>query len=63
MTHLLETFGHVSYANVQGKPKCDQAMQVEMNSILKNHTWDLVPQSQVKNIVKIRWVYKTKLTS
>jgi hypothetical protein len=30
---------------------------------VKNHTWDLVPPPQGKNIVKCRWVYKNKFTS
>jgi hypothetical protein len=62
MTHVLETCDHVSYADVQGKPEWEKAMQAEMNSLLKNHTWDLVPRPQGKNIVKCRWVYKTKFT-
>jgi hypothetical protein len=63
MTRVLETCDHVSYSDAQGQPEWEQAMQDEMNSLLKNHTWDLVPRPQGKNIVKCRWVYKTKFTS
>jgi hypothetical protein len=63
MTHVLETCDPVSYSDAQGQPEWEQAMQDEMNSLLKNHTWDLVPRPQGKNIVKCRWVYKTKFTS
>jgi hypothetical protein len=52
MTHVLETCDLVSYSDAQGQPEWEQAMQDEMNSLLKNHTWDLVPQPQGKNIVK-----------
>jgi len=38
-------------------------MQAEVDSLLKNHTWTLVPQLRGKNIVKCRWVHKTKFTS
>jgi hypothetical protein len=30
---------------------------------LENHTWELFPWPQGKNIVKCQWVYKTKFTS
>ena len=38
-------------------------MKNEMHSLEKNHTWDLVPQSTIKNVVKCRWVFQTKFTS
>jgi hypothetical protein len=63
MTHVLETCDPVTYSDAQGQPEWEQAMQTEMDSLLKNHTWDLVPRPQGKNIVKCRWVYKTKFTS
>jgi hypothetical protein len=38
-------------------------MQKEIDSLSKNQTWDLVPRPQGENIVKCRWVYRTKFTS
>lgn len=38
-------------------------MLTQTDSLLKNHTWDLVPRLQGKNVVKCCWVYKTKFTS
>jgi hypothetical protein len=52
MTCVLETFDHVSYSDLEGRPEWEQAMQTKIDSLLKNHTWDLVPRSQGKNIVK-----------
>jgi hypothetical protein len=45
------------------RPKWENAMTNEYHSLMKNKTWDLVPQPQGKNVVKCRWVYKTKFTS
>ena len=38
-------------------------MQHEMDSLEKNFTWDLDPRPTDKNVVKCRWVYRTKFTS
>ena len=62
MTHVLETFDPITYANAKGQSKWEQSMLIEMDHLLKNHTWDLVPRPQGKNVVKCRWVYKTKFT-
>jgi hypothetical protein len=62
MNRIFETCDIVSYSDAQGQPKWEQDMQDEMNSLFKNHTWDLVPRLRGKNIVKFQWVYKTKFT-
>ena len=38
-------------------------MRHEMDSLEKNHTWDLVPRLIRKNVVKFRWVYRKKITA
>jgi hypothetical protein len=63
MAHVLETCGPVSYSDAQGQFEWEQVMQDKMNSLLKNHTWDLVPRLQGKKFVKCRWFYKAKFTS
>jgi hypothetical protein len=35
-------------------------MQEEYKSLLKNQTWDLVQLPLDKNLIKCRWVYRTK---
>ncbi len=36
-------------------------MQEEIDALMTNDTWDLVPQNFFMNIVRYRWIYKTKL--
>ena len=36
-------------------------MDEEMDSIEKNDTWDLVNLPKDKNLIGVKWVYKTKL--
>ena len=38
-------------------------MTTQMDSLLKNQTWESIPQPQGKNVVKCRWLYRTKSTS
>jgi hypothetical protein len=43
MTRVLKTLDLVSYSDAQGWPKSKHIMQIETDSLSKNHTWDLVP--------------------
>ena len=38
-----------------------QAMDEEIDSIENNDTWDLVNFPKDKNLIGVKWVYKTKL--
>ena len=38
-----------------------QAMDEEIEAIEKNDTWDLVDLPKDKNLIGVKWVYKTKL--
>ena len=63
MTQILDTYGPESFTDAQGKLEWEQAMRHEMDSLEKNHTWDLVSQPPGKNLIKCQWVYLTKFTS
>ena len=43
-----------------GDPKWRNAMEVEYNALLENKTWRLVPNSEGKNLIDCKWVYKVK---
>lgn len=38
----------------------DQAIVEEYSSLMKNHTWDLVPLPKGIKLVWCKWVYHTK---
>ena len=40
-----------------------QAMEEKINMIEKNKTWELVNRPEDKDIIGVKWVYKTKLNS
>ena len=39
------------------------AMQVEMDSLLKNNTWELVPYPNHRNVIANKWIYRIKYNS
>ena len=63
MACVLDTYDTNTYVYAQGVPKWENSMTTEIESLKKNQTWELVPQPQGKNVMKCRWVYKTKFTS
>ena len=40
-----------------------EAMESEYNSIMKNHTWDLVDHPTKRKVIGTKWVYKAKYKS
>ena len=62
MTWILNTCDPKYYADAKGKLEWEKTMWHEIDSLEKNHTWDLVPWPTGKNVVKFRWVYHTKFT-
>jgi hypothetical protein len=57
---LVQSSDPQSYGEAAGNPFWESTMQEEYNSLLKNHTWDLVPLPSRRKLVKCRWAYRTK---
>ncbi|KAJ9555883.1 hypothetical protein OSB04_010497 [Centaurea solstitialis] len=44
-------------------PKWREAMPIQHQALITNHTWDLVPVSPSQNIIGSKWVFRTKYNS
>jgi histone deacetylase 1/2 len=44
-------------------PNWKEAMDIEYDALIKNRTWNMVPQRQGTNVIDCRWVYKIKRKS
>ena len=40
---------------------CKQAMKEELDQIVKNETWELVPRPADKNMIGTRWIFRNKM--
>ena len=38
-----------------------QAMKEEVDQIVKNKTWEIVPRTQDKNVIRTKWVFRNKM--
>lgn len=57
----LLSFQHSSFEEAIKDENWVQSMDEEIEAIEKNDTWDLVDLSKDKNLIGVKWVYKTKL--
>uniref|UniRef100_A0A2N9F027 Reverse transcriptase Ty1/copia-type domain-containing protein n=1 Tax=Fagus sylvatica TaxID=28930 RepID=A0A2N9F027_FAGSY len=48
------------YSTAVKIPEWRTAMNLEFDALLKNKTWSLVPQSQARNLVGCKWVFRIK---
>ena len=46
-----------TYAEANGHPEWEAAMDEEYNSLIENQTWDLVPLPSNRKLVRCKWVY------
>lgn len=52
-----------NFTKAEKDPKWIDAMKEELNMIKKNQTWELVSKTQYKNVVSVKWVFRTKLNA
>jgi hypothetical protein len=60
---LVQSLDPQSYGEADGNPFWESSIQEEYNSLLENHTWDLVPLPSGRKLVRCIWVYRTKSTT
>jgi hypothetical protein len=58
--YMVQSSDPQTYREAAGNPFWEATMQEEYNSLLENQTWDLVPLPSDMNLVRCRWVYRTK---
>jgi len=46
-----------------GKHVWEKAMDEEMDALVRNDTWELVPLPSEKNVIGCKWVFKVKCNS
>lgn len=51
------------YDEAKGRTKWESAMQEEVEALMKNETWELVPKPKDSEVVTCKWVYKLKKSS
>ncbi|KAG5561972.1 hypothetical protein RHGRI_004867 [Rhododendron griersonianum] len=52
-----------SYKEACNDPNWVEAMNAELTALAQNHTWELVPLPDGKNLIGCKWVYKVKTHS
>lgn len=52
-----------NFTEAEKDPKWIAAMQEEISMIEKNQTWELVSRPQHKNVIGVKWVFRTKLNA
>ncbi|BBN69442.1 hypothetical protein Prudu_947S000100 [Prunus dulcis] len=50
-----------NFAEASKDKAWQKAMEIEMEMIEKNETWELVDRPSDKPVIGVKWVYKTKL--
>jgi hypothetical protein len=58
--NLIDECGLSCFDEVKGVKERDDDMDDEMNAIIRNQTWDLVPKPKEVKPITSKWVYKVK---
>ena len=60
LTDSSELEGYEEAMHVETRKKWEEGMKEEMDPLVNNHTWDLVPLPAGKRALHNKWVYKLK---
>eukprot|EP00253_Pinus_taeda_P036695 PITA_36695 len=60
MANIHSIFEPQTYSEAKGTPEWEQAMDIEFQSLQKNHTWTLSDLPEGKKPISCKWVYKVK---
>ncbi|KAH8152986.1 uncharacterized protein LAJ45_02573 [Morchella importuna] len=60
-TTLTEPTNYQQEMNNPDSEKCQNAIKVELDSLARNNTWDMVNTLDYRKLVDCKWVYKIKL--
>jgi hypothetical protein len=63
LAQVLETHDLDTFAEASTHPYWDTTMNEEYHSLMKNDTWDDVPLSKGRQLVRCKWVYRNKYAS
>lgn len=58
--YMIQSSDPQTYPKATGNPLWEATMDEEYNSLIENHTWDLVPLPPDRKLVRCKWVYRTK---
>jgi hypothetical protein len=58
--YMVQYFDPHTYNESVGNPLWETTMQEEHDSLLENQTWDLVPLTPGRKLIRCKWVYRTK---
>jgi hypothetical protein len=63
MTQVMKMDEPQTYAEASRKKERNEAMEADLNALVRNDTWDLVNLPKGKEVIGTKWVYKTKYKS
>jgi Reverse transcriptase (RNA-dependent DNA polymerase)/gag-polypeptide of LTR copia-type/Integrase core domain/GAG-pre-integrase domain/Domain of unknown function (DUF4219)/Zinc knuckle len=62
-THAMLVADPTCFEEAANKEEWNKAMQEEIAAIERNNTWNLVRLPEGKNVISVKWLYKTKIGS
>lgn len=63
LTQLLQTSEPKGFKSTIKSPAWVEAMEEEIHALSKNGTWELVPRPSCVDVVRSKWVYRTKFNA